>query len=159
MSRGKHDKLWIEFLDWCRKRHLKALPAHAWTVAAYLRWRDREEMAKEKSQRKGTGNFVSADRVIKIISRAHLLSGLKSPHSHPVIAKTLASIERSRATAPDRSDLFHDRDFVTKRSKAVEPEENDDDPVENDPEVVSGIRTNFSLRTQPKLVSRRVNKV
>lgn len=155
MSRGKHDKLWIEFLDWCRERRLKALPAHAWTVAAYLRWRGRKDMGQNKSK----GDLMSADRVIKIISRAHLLGGYKSPHDHPVIAKTLASIDRSRTTAPDRSDLFQDKDFV---KTAVEPTEHSTDqepPDEGEPEVVSGLRTNFSLRTQPKLVSRRVPSI
>ncbi len=151
MSRGKHDKLWIEFIDWCRERHLKALPAHAWTVAAYLRWRERKDTGKSE--------FVSADRVIKIISRAHLLGGQKSPHDHPVIAKTLASIARSRTTAPDRSDLFDTNDFVAAGPLAEQSEQVEDDHTEIEPEVVSGIRTNFSLRTQPKLVSRRVNNV
>jgi hypothetical protein len=155
MSRGKHDKLWIDFIDWCRSRRLKALPAHAWTVAAYLRWRDRQE----KDKLKGKVDFVSADRVIKVISRAHLLGGYKSPHDHPVIAKTLASIERSQATAPDRSDLFHDKDFVSSDKSAPDTPEPEVDPIDTEPDVVSGIRTNFSLRTQPKLVSRRPGNV
>ncbi|MBT3559380.1 MAG: hypothetical protein HN644_02630 [Rhodospirillales bacterium] len=155
MSRGKHDKLWIEFLDWCRERQLKALPAHAWTVAAYLRWREK--------QFQGKADFVSADRVIKIISRAHLLTGYKSPHDHPVIAKTIASIARTRTTTPDRSDLFSDKDFAATPKTARTPSEpepdDDEEPPEEPPQVVSGIRTNFSLRTQPKLVSRRPNSV
>ena len=147
MSRQKHDKFWLEFVAWCRQRQLKPMPAHAWTVAAYLRWKDRQDPKK--------ADIVCTDRLIKIISRAHLLCGYPSPHSHPVIAKTLASIERRQATAPDRSDLFS-----LDSEQPTEPQ-NDDEAfdVDQEPEIVSGIRTNFSLRTQPKLVSKRIPDV
>lgn len=159
MSRQNHDKLWLEFVDWCHQRHLKSMPAHAWTVAAYLRWKDRQGTGRKIGKTKSVG----ADRLIRVISRAHLLCGHRSPHAHPVITKTLASIERRKATAPDRTDLFGLGPF-----QATGPAQQGPDDVDGvkdmgkgieKPDIVSGIRTGFSLRTRPRLVSRRVPEV
>ncbi len=146
MSRQKHDRQWLAFVEWCRNRRLKPLPAHPWTIAAFLRWIDRRDAGKTSR--------VEAGCLVKIISRAHLLAGYASPHNHPVIEKTRASIERRKSTEAARADLFRfDRANTRHHESALSGAEKD--RQEREPEVVAGIRTNFSMRMQPKLVPRR----
>ena len=39
MATKKQDnKAWDEFVAWCQKRGVSAVPANPWTLAAYARW-------------------------------------------------------------------------------------------------------------------------
>lgn len=148
MPHRSRDKIWNEFVGWCKKRHVKPMPAHAWTIAAFLRWLD--------SQSKGD----QAEAALKSISRAHLLCGRRSPHLHPMIDRTLSSIERRREAAPDRSNLFEARDFLkTPLVGTAPPKESEEDvaPLDlyPDDEVQKQKTKRLSMRTQPRLVSRR----
>lgn len=143
MSRQKHDKIWTEFVHWCSKRKLRVLPAHPWTIAAYLRWID----AREEGDR--------AESIIKSISRAHILRAQRSPHDHPVIARTMLSIARRRKSAPDRSNLFDGKDFLSKRSLEADIAEQDDDQEDVPETEVQIIRRGFAMRSTPKLVRRK----
>ncbi|MBT4890347.1 MAG: hypothetical protein HON65_12425 [Rhodospirillales bacterium] len=144
MSSQKHDKTWTEFVHWCSKRKLRVLPAHPWTIAAYLRWID----SKDDGDR--------AESIIKSISRAHILRAQRSPHDHPVITRTLLSIARRRKSAPDRSNLFDDKDFLSKRPiEEDEPALNDDDQEDVPETEVQTLRRGFAMRSTPKLVRRK----
>ncbi len=149
MARQPNDKTWNDFVLWCRKRHLKPMPAHPWTIAAYLRWMDSHD------------DGDSADSALKSISRAHLLCGRRSPHRHPMIERTLGSIYRRRESAPDRSNLFEARDFLSKAeiSPTALPRQDEDDidlkgPVGDDEHSAPRPRRQ-TMRSQPRLVSRR----
>ncbi len=87
-------KTWGDFKRWCRARNLAALPAHAWTIAAYLRWMDRRHGAK------------AARAALQVIAREHLLKSARVPDRHPTVQRTLALIERRAETQAQRSDLF-----------------------------------------------------
>ena len=142
-SRHKQDKNWTEFVTWCIKRKLRVLPAHPWTIAAYLRWLDARE------------NGDQAEAIIKSISRAHILNALRSPHDHSVVTRTMMSIVRRRSSAPDRSNLFDDSDFVSKQPDDIEDIEIEDD-TEDEPETeVQMLRRGFAMRSTPKLVRRK----
>jgi len=150
MARDSRDKIWNDFVHWCKKRHLKPMPAHPWTIAAFLRW-----MASRD-------DGENAETALKSISRAHLLCGRRSPHSHPLIERTLGSIYRRRSTAPDRSDLFEARDFLAAAEKppTILPHhgEDDIDPLDNsdeDNEQAPPPPKRHTMRSQPRLVSKR----
>jgi len=93
-------KTWGDFKRWCEVRHLKALPAHPWTVAAYLRWVERRQDA------------VAARTALNVISRAHLLKSARVPERHPTVQSTIDLIERRAETQAQRSNLFDD-DLLT----------------------------------------------
>lgn len=129
------------------------MPAHAWTIAAFLRWMDSQN------------NGDQAQTALNSISRAHLLCGRRSPHHHPMIERTLHSIERRREAAPDRSNLFEAHDFLkpamvgpvdAKEDKTVDPEEIVDSGALQDKDEPDNAKSKrFAMRNQPKLVSRR----
>ena len=127
------------------------MPAHAWTIAAFLRWMDSQN----------NGDQVHA--ALKSISRAHLLCGRRSPHHHPMIERTLSSIERRRETSQDRSNLFEAHDFLTtpmigSSDRNIDPEEIiDTDLLHEGDEAAPPPPTSnrLSMRSQPRLVSRR----
>lgn len=148
MARQARDKIWNDFVHWCGKRHLKPLPAHPWTIAAFLRWMDSRDDGE------------NAEKALKSISRAHLLAGRRSPHAHPMIERTLGSIYRRRTTAPDRSNLFEARDFLaaseTRPVMAARPDEEEPEDTEDTPEAQTPSTPHRqSMRSQPRLVSRR----
>jgi len=156
MARQPNDRIWNDFVRWCKKRHLKPMPAHPWTIAAFLRWMDSKD------------DGDSADAALKSISRAHLLCGRRSPHHHPMIERTLGSIYRRRASAPDRSNLFEARDFLSAAnpstvlpSHLVEDEVEPDDESENEEQAEAVPSSPLSrdkrrsMRSEPRLVSRR----
>ena len=154
MARQSRDKIWDDFVHWCKKRHLKPMPAHPWTIAAFLRWMD------------SRNDGENAETALKSISRAHLLCGRRSPHSHPMITRTLGSIYRRRSSAPDRSDLFEARDFLGGPEKAaaisahhrkddIDPIDSHDEDEDADNDSMTPVPKRRAMRSQPRLVSKR----
>ena len=90
-------KTWGDFKRWCRTRNLAPLPAHPWTIAAYLRWVDRRHDAK------------AARAALQVIAREHRLKSARVPDRHPTVQRTLALIERRAETRAQRSSLFDER--------------------------------------------------
>lgn len=148
MAHKSRDKIWNDFVGWCKKRHLKPLPAHAWTIAAFLRWLDSQ------------GHGDQAQGALRSISRSHLLCGMRSPHHHPMIERTLSSIERRKEAAPDRSNLFEARDFLQApmvgKTDADEDVPDEDEVADFHPgEEETPTTKRLTMRNQPRLVSRR----
>jgi len=140
MAHHSKDKIWNDFVHWCKKRHLRPLPAHPWTIAAFLRWMDSQDEGE------------NAEAALKSISRAHLINGRRSPHHHPMIERTMGSIYRRKKSAPDRSNLFEAQDFLTTAKTATtSPEPSDHDEDEHAPPTPR----RQAMRSQPRLVSRR----
>jgi len=132
------NKAWNEFNRWCRSRGLSALPAHPWTVAAYLRWSE---------PRKELDEIVFS---LKAIARRHLLIGSKPPDVHPMVTKTMRMVEIAFENRHARSNLFSADDFIefekedpdTKRQKEVS--------------VEPGKKSRKIMRSAPKLVRRKI---
>lgn len=103
-------RMWGDFRRWCQARGLKPLPAHPWTIAAYLRWVERRKDAQ------------TAKAVLEVISREHLLKSARVPSRHPTVQKTMALIEQRSQTRAQRSNLFDD-DIVSEPTKAKAPKE------------------------------------
>lgn len=129
---GTEGRAWADFSAWCRRRGLRALPAHPWTVAVYARWcEDRHRYS------------VIVER-IDTIARTHLRRCLPAPDRHPMVTRTLNMIER-RAHGQN-SALFRDADFLAPKNK----------PRRRSPKrAQSRVKGLKGLRTAPRLVPRR----
>ena len=125
-------KTWGDFKRWCEKRGLKALPAHPWTVAVYLRWLDRRHDASV------------ARAALNVIAREHLLKSARVPARHPTVQSTLELIERRAETQGLRSNLFDD-DIQA----AVQPE------IPPEPQAPLAKSKRRTLASSPRLVRRR----
>jgi hypothetical protein len=131
MSQRKREKAWTEFVGWCKARGLRALPAHPWTVAAYARWCEARHLYPHILGR------------MRAIARAHLLACLGAPDRHPVVTRTLRTIEARHRTRDTHSTLFP-ADEVVAATLPLRPRVAPDPPARK--------RT---LRLLPRLVSHR----
>lgn len=90
------DRTWQDFEDWCRRRRLRPLPAHPWTLAAYVRWCQTRYP------------YAGILRRVKAVARRHLLAGLSPTDRHPLVLRTLRLVERCEQTRGRRAALFPD---------------------------------------------------
>ncbi len=127
----------MDFVDWCRARRLKPLPAHPWTVAAYARWCDTHCRRPNVSKR------------IEAIARAHIFYCATSPDRHPTVIRTLRIIERHRQSQANRSALFPSEDFAGSGA-AKPPVPKNKTKTKKTPD-----KARRSLRSSPPLVARR----
>ena len=79
-----HDPSWRAFAAWCRRLALCPLPAHPWTVGAFLRW------CEERP-----GAVAVADAVVAIAA-VHTRRGYGRPERHLIVRRTLAALARQR---------------------------------------------------------------
>jgi len=94
MTTGKDTRLWRDFSGWCDGRRLRPLPAHPWTVAAYLRWR---------ATRRRKDPHEAA---LEAIARMLLLRGVPAPNRHPTVTRTLEVVETLQRERGQRAALF-----------------------------------------------------
>ena len=128
-------KTWGDFKRWCENRGLKPLPAHPWTIAAYLRWVERRHDA------------AMAREALNVISREHLFKSARVPGRHPTVQSTLALIERRAQTRGLQSNLFDDTPLSPAPQAAPpEPEEETE---------AGGKSKRRTLASSPRLVRRR----
>lgn len=116
-------KTWGDFKRWCRARNLAPLPAHPWTIAAYLRWVDRRHDAK------------AARAALQVIAREHLLKTARVPDRHPTVQRTLALIERRAETRAQRSSLFDESISAEVSPSSPEPKKT---PAQNRQRALAG---------------------
>ena len=135
MALRSHGKSWNEFYRWCQARRLKSLPAHPWTLAAFVRWCEPRH------------DYLTIIAITKAIARRHLLTGHSDPERHPMVQRTLAMIGRRISSQHQRSSLFDDEAF-SKNDEAP-------DLIEKPKKRPAGKRVLKSMRSSPKLVSRR----
>ena len=130
-----HDPSWRAFAAWCRRLALCPLPAHPWTVGAFLRWCE---------ERPGA---VSIKEAVVAIAAVHIRRGYKRPERHEIVRRTLAALARRRgpqrmpvpeATIGRGAILFRAKEFAA-RGAGVRP-----------PSILKR-----PLRPTPKLVARR----
>jgi hypothetical protein len=143
------DKDWRTFEDWCVDRGLKALPAHSWTVAAYVRWCE----PRQKMQ-----DIVDS---LKSITRMHLLKCHKAPGRSTMVIKILRQIEVRALNKDTRAALFKAEDFADVMKQAATAEDSDEtpseapdplEPAEDSP--LSEPKIKRSMRNSPRLVRR-----
>ena len=123
------DKAWDDFVAWCRVRRLRALPAHPWTVAAYLRWCDHRRRPMPPA------------KALRAIARAHVLACVPAPDHHPTVTRTLRAIDARNRQKAVGAALFPAPDFA-----ATPP------PPASAPPRPEG---RAPLRQRPRLVPRR----
>ena len=126
-----NDRLWRAFEAWCTARRLRVLPAHPWTVAAYLRWCERHRPST-----------AIAD-ALRSIGRAHVLQCYRSPVNHPIITRTCKVIVARAAVRGQSADLF-DADMADANA-----------PKRKKPRKPARQSKRRTLRSTPKLVERR----
>lgn len=100
---------WNEFVDWCGRRGLNAMPAHPWTVAAYIRWLEYR------------ASPTAIQRILRAIARQHREKSRKRPERHPTVTRTLRGVElrakerrRRRTAGPS---LFPEEELVPATAK------------------------------------------
>lgn len=101
---------WNEFVDWCGGRGLNAMPAHPWTLAAYIRWLEYRASPS------------AIQRIVRAIARQHREKSRKRPERHPTVTRTLRGVElrakerrQRRAAGPS---LFPESELVPETVKA-----------------------------------------
>ena len=133
-------ELWDEFVAWCQGRGLKAMPANAWTLAAYLRYQESRVTP------------AAMIKVLRAIGRMHREKSRKRPDRDPMVVRTLRLIEqrrRERRLGKQATPaLFAEEDFVSP-SPPPRAKPSKSQKVAN----TAGPRT--SLRGTPRLVRRR----
>ena len=139
MTLRTHGKSWNEFDRWCQARGLKPIPAHAWTLAAFIRWCEPRH------------DYDTIVTITKAIARRHLITGHSDPERHPMVKRTLAMIERRISNSHNRSALFND-DFMNAEPDVVKVP---DAPSDKAKRGRPAKRVLKSMRSTPKLVRRR----
>ncbi len=141
MRRRRRDKDWKDFADWCRGRGLQPLPAHPWTVAAYVRWCEARH------------NFQSIVKRLRTIAGVHLEEGERPPDRQPTVTRTMRSIEMRQLLKRRGSALFRAQDFVAEEAPPP-PVPPSDTPPAGKPGTDES-RRKRALRSTPRLVRRR----
>jgi hypothetical protein len=94
MSAKHREKAWTEFVEWCKRHRLRPLPAHPWTLAAYARWCEVRY------------RHTSIMGRIRAIARVHLLECEPAPDRHPLVTRTLRTMELRHRARAQRAALF-----------------------------------------------------
>ena len=136
-----HDPAWRAFAAWCRRLALCPLPAHPWTVGAFLRWCD---------ERPGA---VAVADAVGVIASVHARRGYGHPERHLIVRRTLVALARRHGVdlgrlariGPERATiLFRTENFAVTPAK---------------PHTQKSARPARSLSPAPKLVARRRYRV
>lgn len=133
MTAPTYGRAFRDFVRWCRNRRLASMPAHPWTVAAYLSWCEHRHP------------YAAIVKRLKAISRAHVLRCHRVPDRNPTVIRTLREIERRNRTRSDRAALFEETDFLD--------DEAEDKASENREKTPASRRQ--IMRSKPRLVHRR----
>ena len=132
---------WDEFVAWCIAKSLNPMPAHAWTLAAYIRTLE------------GNMNPVQIRKHLADVAKAHAEKSKKRPERDPLIAKTIEIIEKRaekkdlKAKKLDDEDLSDPTAPKTKKSKTPNKKKADSPKAKS--------TSTRSMRATPKLVTKR----
>lgn len=126
---------WEEFVEWCSHKKLNAVPANAWTLAAYIRTREGiEPLSKIKK------------RIIDI-GKAHAEKSKRRPERDPLVAKTFNILEIQAKKQKKSAVAFDDEALKTGKPTRTKPK--DTAPKSSKTRI---------MRSKPKLVSKRAAK-
>lgn len=130
MGKARFSRQWLDFVAWCQARRLRAMPAHPWTVAAYARWCEPRHRLPTILSR------------VRAIAEAHAANGATPPDTHPIVTRTLRTIENRRHNR--RAARLVDVDDFSASPPPAAPEQAE--PANRRPRT---------LRNTPRLVRRR----
>ena len=130
----ERNKSWKEFSRWGEGKRLAELPAHAWTVAAYIRF---HEQRKEHAE---------LQEAMKEIARRHLLKGYADPVANKMVQNTLDRVENRQRNRHHHSALFEEDPVQKPRPEKVAPVADKEPPKAGRRKV---------MRNEPKLVRRK----
>lgn len=123
---------------------MKALPAHPWTIASYLRVVDR---------RKGIEEVHEA---FKAISREHVLKTGRVPTRHATVKSTMDLLERKAEVQDQHGNLFEEEEALVKKSPPPPaPVEDEIENTESQASYLQSVQRRNLLSTKPKMVRRR----
>ncbi|MBD5636100.1 MAG: tyrosine-type recombinase/integrase, partial [Candidatus Eremiobacteraeota bacterium] len=94
-----HD--WSDFLAFCARHGLGALPAEPQTLALYLKMLETQRSRSPAGLRAGTTGLAlpTLRRRLAAIASRHATAGLETPTDHPLVRRLLRRYSRSRGTA------------------------------------------------------------
>jgi len=128
------DKEWNTYVTWCEDRGLQAVPSHPWTLAAYAL--SRENRCKPEDIRK----------TVTDVGKAHSERARSRPDRADLVSRTLAIIEKRSEVRAQGAELFEE-DCSPEQPAATTPKKEKKNAKPD--------QAGFSLRSKPKLVSRR----
>jgi len=145
MPRPPKLEAWTDFVAWCQKRGLDAVPAHPWTLATYVRWCEPHHAPK------------AIAKLIKEISAVHESKTRKRLDRDPLVQRTLKMIEARRGTPKpkQRLDLFDEEPAKTPARKPAAGKAKTPKTAKKTTKTTMKSRTKAGLSATPKLVSRR----
>ena len=157
MATKKQDnKAWDEFVAWCQKRGVSAVPANPWTLAAYARWCEPDR------------SHADIAKAFRTIFRVHNSKTRKRPDRDPLVVSTLAQIEtrakeKKERARDKRKPLFPDDDILNpkapkkagKSTKKGAKSKTKGQEKGQEKEKTGGKKTKLRLSADPKLVSKR----
>jgi hypothetical protein len=129
MAEPTQRKAWRDFAAWCAARRLRALPAHPWTVSAYIRWCESRT------------RIQAITPILRAIARQHLLKGHASPDRHPTVRRTLRAVDIRQRAKAGQAALFRAEDFL-------------ESATDQPPATANKPRRTRGMRSTPRLVSR-----
>ena len=138
-------KAWDDFVAWCQRRRLCAIPANPWTIAAYARWCEPIKTPR------------AIAKAVKEISTVYESKTRKRIDRDPLVQRTLEMIENRRAKAKEKPklDLFEEapsqgRPRRTAKKLMVKKNSKKGSVAKN-----SQSRIKRGLSASPRLVSKR----
>lgn len=137
-------RVWSEFRRWCTARGLKPLPAHAWTIAAYLRVVDRRAKG-------GVSGAEAAAKALEVIAREHLLKTARVPTRHPTVQTTLDMIQRRAQVQGQHAALFDEGDILAETPPSNKQADGSAEREAEDSRDDQESRTRRVLAAQPRL--------
>ncbi|NQW01703.1 MAG: hypothetical protein HQ483_18510 [Rhodospirillales bacterium] len=129
---------WDDFVAWCLHKRLTAVPANAWTLAAYIR------------SLEGTESLSKLHKRVADIGKAHAEKSKRRPERNPLIAKTFEIMEIRAREGAGRSKLFDDNDFTATDARPAKPKTGKAPP----PDSAARPAKARVMRSTPKLVSK-----
>ena len=131
---------WDEFVAWCIAKNLNPLPAHPWTLAAYIR--TLEEHMSPPNIRKHLAD----------VAKAHAEKSKKRPERDPLIGKTIEIIEKRAEKTALKAKKLDDEDLSDPTAPKTKKSKTSAKKKAGGPKAKS---TNTrSMRATPKLVKK-----
>jgi len=131
---------WDEFVAWCIAKNLNPLPAHPWTLAAYIR--TLEEHMSPPNIRKHLAD----------VSKAHAEKSKKRPERDPLIGKTIEIIEKRAEKTALKAKKLDDEDLSDPTAPKTKKSKTSAKKKVGGPKAKS--TSTRSMRATPKLVKK-----
>ena len=150
MPRSQQNKAWDDFVAWCQRRGLVAVPANAWTLAAYVRWCEPRQTPR------------AIAKAVKDISQVHEAKTRKRIDREPLVQRTLKMIETRRKADKPKLDLFDENSGIDKKSGVnkktgvqAKSKSKPKPKTSKKQKPATASRIKRGLSTTPRLVSKR----